>query len=738
MKQISKSLELNGKTITLETGVLAEQASASILARMGDTVVLSTVVMGKNDTTLNYFPLSVEYVERLYAGGRIKGSRWVKRDGRPTEDAILTGRVIDRSIRPLFPKELKKDVQVVVTVLSVDGENDPGILGVVATSAALAVSNVPWNGPIGTVRVGIMGDSETREVVINPHAAESQFLDLDMIVSSSVKGNVIMIESGAREVKEDSALEAIKKAKEANQQIIEFIQELVKEIGQPKIAVAKDESLEEAVMLVEKSYKDKIEKIVEEGVNKEVGGQLDEIASEISEIEESIEDKKKIKEAVEYVFKKTIRERILRDKKRPDGRGIDEIRPIFARVGVLPRTHGSGIFTRGQTQALSVATLGSPAMEQLIDGPEGEETKRYMHHYFFPPYSVGETGRIGFPSRREIGHGALAERALVAVLPSEKDFPYAIQVVSEVMSSNGSSSMASTCGSTLALMDAGVPLKNPVAGIAIGLMTKGDDYSVLTDIIGLEDFSGDMDFKVAGTKEGITAIQLDVKIDGLTDEMIVETLEKAKKARLFILDKMLAVISESRKEVSQYAPKIKTVQINPEKIGEVIGSGGKTIRQISSTTGATVDVEEDGTVTLTSIDEAAVEKAAHWIETLTKEVQPGEVFEGTVKRILSFGAFVELVPGKEGMVHVSEMADEYVQNPEDVVQIGQQVKVRVKEVDDQGRINLSMRFGTAAEDVEKKQSRERERGGRREMAGAGRVKDNWPRRDNGNRRPPRR
>ena len=738
MKQASKTLELHGKKITLETGILAEQATSSVLARMGDTVVLATVVMGREDTKLDYFPLSVDYVERLYAGGRIKGSRWVKREGRPSDDAILTGRLIDRSIRPLFPKALKKDVQVVVNVLSVDGENDPDILGIVAVSAAIATSKIPWSGPIGACRVGVIADKENdgkKEIVINPDTAQYPFLELDMVVSSSAKDNVVMIEAGAKEIKEDIALEAVKKAKEANREVRKLIDELVKEAGEKKIELKADESMEEAVMLVEKSYKDKLEALIENGVDKEIGGALDEIGNDIIDAEEGFEDKKKLKDAVDYVFKRTIREKILNEGKRPDGRAVDEVRSISGRVGILPRTHGSAIFQRGQTQALTIATLGSPSMEQLIEGPEGEETKRYIHFYSALPFSFGTTGRIGSPSRREVGHGALAERALQAVIPSKEVFPYTIMVVSEVMSQNGSSSMASTCGSTLALMDAGVPLVRPVAGIAIGLMTNEKKHVVLTDIIGLEDFSGDMDFKIAGTTEGITAIQLDVKLDGLTDEMIAETFERARKARLFILDKMLATLPEARKEVSQYAPKIKTIQINPEKIGEVIGSGGKTIRNISASTGATVDVEEDGTITLTSVDEEAVEKAANWIETMTRDLQPGEVFEGTVKRILPFGAFVELVPGKEGMVHVSEMSDEYVQNPEDVVTIGQTVKVRVKEVDDQGRINLSMKFGERAEEGSNKGERGGDRGRR----------DNRPRREGGprkdfnpNRRPPRR
>lgn len=699
MKQSSKIIELSGKQISLETGRLAQQATSSVLGRMGDTMVLSTVVMGKVNPNLDYFPLSVDYVERLYAGGRIKGSKWVKREGRPSDDAILTGRLIDRSIRPLFPKEFKNEVQVVVNVLSVDGENDPDVLSIIATSAALAISKIPWNGPIGAVRIGSIGGNGEQELVVNPDSTEHDSLDLDLVVTS-LSEKALMLEAGAKEVNEETVVKAIKRAKEENAKIISVIQEMIKEVGEKKVEVAKNEDFEKVVMLVVKSYKDEIEMLIRKGVDKEVGPALDDLSARLYELEkESITSEGDVKKAVDYVFKKTIREMILKEGKRPDGRKIDEIRPISAQVGVLPRTHGSAIFQRGETQVLTVATLGAPSMEQLIEGPEGEEVKRYMHHYSFPPYSVGETGRVGFLSRREIGHGALAERALEAVIPPISKFPYAIRVVSEVMSSNGSTSQASVCGSTLSLMDAGVPLSRPVAGIAIGLMTsaKDDKYVVLTDIMGLEDFAGDMDFKVAGTEKGITAIQLDVKIDGLNDQMVDETLSKAKLARLSILEKMMSILPESRKVVSQYAPKIKVVQIEPEKIGEVIGSGGKVIRNIIATTGATVDVDEDGSVTIAAVDPEAVEKAANWVGLLTREFQRGEVFEGKVKRILPFGAMVEIVPGKEGLVHVSEMATGYVKNPADVVTIGQVVKVRVKEIDDQGRTNLSMVFGEKEE-----------------------------------------
>src|SRR3989344_3027813 len=693
MKRSSKTLQINGTTLTLETGVLAQQATASVLGRMGDTMVVATVVMGREDSTLGYFPLSVEYVERLYAGGRIKGSRWVKREGRPSDEAILTARMIDRSIRPLFPKELKKDVQVVITVLSVDQENKPDILAVNTTVAALAISKIPWGGPIGATRIGLVSKGEQQEFIVNPTASEEELLELDLIVSSR-RDRTVMLEAGAKQIREDLVEQGIKMAGEWNNKIVDLIEQWAEEVGEKKIELPKDEKAEEARLLIEKSYKDRMQKIISEGITREVAGGFDEIIDEIEELEkETIEPRDKIAEAVDYVFKKAVRDMILSEGKRPDGRKLDEIRPVTAAVGVLPRTHGSAIFSRGETQSLTVATLGPSSLEQLIEGPEGEETKRYMHHYSFPPYSVGEVGRLGSPNRREVGHGALAERALEPVIPPVSTFPYAIRVVSEIMSSNGSTSQAAVCGSTLSLMDAGVPLVAPVAGIAVGLMTSGEKYALLTDIIGLEDFSGDMDFKVAGTEKGITAIQLDVKIEGLTEQMISETLVVARKARLEVLDKMLSVIPESRKDVSKFAPKIKTIQINPEKIGDVIGSGGKTIRNISTQTGATVDVEEDGTVSISSLDEEAVEKAAHWVDLITRELQKGEVFEGTVKRIVNFGAFVEIVPGKEGLVHVSEMAPEYVKDPHDVVEIGQKVKVNVKEIDDVGRINLSMLFG---------------------------------------------
>lgn len=684
----SKALELSGRTLLLETGRLAHFATASILATYGETMVLATVMEGGERADLDYFPLTVEYVERLYAGGRIKGSRWVKREGRPSDDAILTARLIDRSIRPLFPKEYKKEVQIVVTVLSVDGENDPDTLSIIAVSAALSISPIPWGGPVSAVRIGRVSE----EFIINPTSQELGSSSLDL-VASQTRERTLMIEAGAHQALEKQVSEAIDTALSANKKIIDLIEVLVKEAGVKKKAVVKDETLEEAIVKINTSYRGEIEKFNEKASENEANAQFDEdLIERIFEGEGEKIEKKIIIKALDKISKDIIRENILKKGKRPDGRGIDQIRDITASVSVLPRTHGSALFARGQTQALTVATLGSPRLEQLIESAAGEETKRYMHHYAMPPYSVGETGRVGFPSRREIGHGALAEKAILPVIPSEDEFPYAIRVVSEIMSSNGSTSMASVCGSTLALMDAGVPIKTPVAGIAIGLMTdkKTGKYVLLSDIIGLEDFSGDMDFKVAGTNVGICAIQLDVKTDGLTKEMIEETLKRAKIGREYILGKMLAVLPAARSGVSKFAPKIEVLHIDKELIGEVIGPGGRVIRNIIAQTGATVEVEDDGSVTVAGSDTEAVRKAKEWIEALTREVKVGEEFEGEIKRILPFGAFVEILPGKEGMVHVSQMAQEFVKNPSDVVQIGQKVKAKVIEVDEQGRINLSM------------------------------------------------
>ncbi|MCL6096745.1 MAG: polyribonucleotide nucleotidyltransferase [Patescibacteria group bacterium] len=707
MKKTSISLELSGKKLTFETGDLALQATSSVLARLGDTVVLVTVVAG-GKTELDYFPLSVEYGERLYAGGKIKGSRWVKREGQPSDEAVLAGRLIDRSIRPLFPKSFKNDVQVIITVLSVDGENDPDVLALNAVSAALAISPIPWNGPIGAVRVGYVKEkgNGNAEFIVNPGSAESEFSELD-IVASQLKDKTVMIEAGGLQVAETVLVEAIEKAHTETKKIIALIEDLTKQVGEKKLEPPTENIYNEAVSLIEKSYKTEVGALIASRVNKEGGDtEAEDLAAKIYEDQKAANpdseiDKKIIAKAVEQIMFKMIRADVIEKKKRVDGRKMDEIREIITQVGLLPRTHGSALFQRGITQALSIVTLGSPRMEQLIESAEGEETKRYIHHYSGLPYSFGQTGRVGSPSRREKGHGALAERALLAVIPKQEAFPYTIRVVSEVLSQNGSSSMASTCGSTLALMDAGVPIAKPVAGISIGMMSDGDKYELLTDIIGLEDFSGDMDFKVAGTDTGVTAIQLDVKIPGLTVEQIKAILERAKTARLQILEIMLKTLPKSRESISKYAPKIEIIKIPVDRIGELIGPGGKVIKNIIATTGASVEVEDDGSVAISGVSEESVQKAVDWVKGLTREVAVGEVFEeAEVKRILPFGAFVEFLPGKEGMVHVSKMSTEFVKNPSDVVSIGQKVKVRVAEVDDQGRINLSMLFGEVAQKAE--------------------------------------
>lgn len=710
MNKTSVNLDFAGKTLLLETGELAPQATAAVLARLGDTVVLATVVVGRLRTDIDYFPLSVEYGERLYAGGKIKGSRWVKREGRPSDEAILAGRLIDRSIRPLFPKAFKNEVQVIVTVLSVDAENEPDILALNAVSAALAISKIPWNGPIAAVRMGYneATDGVDAAYLANPTTSEAELSVLDIVVSQS-KDKTVMVESGALQVSEEIVAEAITKAHDETRKVIAGIEDFVSKVGQEKLPVPQDSSLAEAIAMIEKSYKEEIAALIAIRANKEAGG---------SEIEELVErvyeelkvkdpqgevDKKNLAKAVESVMFKMLRSDVVTKKKRADGRKIDEIREISSQVGILPRTHGSGLFQRGLTQALSIVTLGSPRLEQLIESAEGEETKRYIHHYSGLPYSFGQAGRVGFVSRREIGHGALAERALKAVIPTQEAFPYTIRVVSEVLSQNGSSSMASTCGSTLALMDAGVPIIAPVAGISIGMMSDEKDYVLITDIIGLEDFSGDMDFKVAGTEKGITAIQLDVKIPGLTDEQIVEILARARTARMQILEKMLAVLPNAREDVSEYAPKIELLQIPVDKIGEVIGPGGKNIRAIIAQTGAAVDIDDNGTVTVSGVAEDSVKKAVDWISGMTRDVTPGEIFEGAVKRILPFGAFVEYLPGREGMVHVSKMKRGFVKDPNEVVALGDIVKVKIEEKDQQGRINLTMLLDDDGDDTEQPQ-----------------------------------
>lgn len=669
----------------LETGGIAYQAKSAVLARYGDTEVLAAVCSGAKREDLDYLPLDIEYVERLYAGGRIKGSRWVKREGRPSDEAILVGRLVDRSLRPLFPKEYLNETQITITVLSVDLENSPDTLSVIAASAALAISDIPWSGPVGTVRVGLKDGS----CFVNPVNGELEFSDLDLVVSSS-GDKVVMIEAAAKQVPEEKFLEAINFGSQEASKIISLISSLAKEAGVPKKEVEKEH--------VDQEIKSRIEKAIKKNMDLIFSDKIESFEVKTAILEEFSEEKKReIGKIFDEVFKKAVREKTLSGK-RIDGREADEIRPIEIEVGLLPRTHGSALFSRGQTQVLTVTTLGSPSLEQLIESPEGEETKRFIHHYSMPPYSMGEVGRVVGPNRREIGHGALAEKALEPVIPSVDEFPYTIRLVSEVLSSNGSTSMASACGSSLSLMDAGVPILEPVAGIAMGLMMgKDGKFMILTDILGMEDFNGDMDFKVAGSKNGITAVQLDVKIPGLDSNVIEETIKKARQARLFILEKMTRALPKPRERLSQYAPRVVVLHVDPEKIGEVIGPGGKVIRKIIAETQATVDIEDDGTVNISGIDEASVKKAVDLVGGLTKEVRPGEIYEGVVKRIQPFGAFVEIIPGKEGLIHVSQMSPGFVKDPSEIVSVGQKVKVRVTEIDELKRINLSMLFGEQKE-----------------------------------------
>lgn len=685
--KIEKTIELGGRKLTLQTGVLAGQASGAVLVSYGETVVLATVVSAPLKQDLGYFPLSVEYQERLYAGGRIKGSRWVKREGRPSDDEILSGRLIDRSIRPLFPKTYKREVQVMLTVLSVDMQNDPTIVAAIGASAAIAVSEIPWKEPVVTLRVG----KKDGTYFVNPQVSELPFSEMDLVVSTTAK-SVLMIEAGANQISEEDILGGIEFAQKEAKKVFDLISDLEKEAGKKKEAVPADKITTEIKTKVKKALGTKAEEILKQMATHEGGSEnLDQVRSAIiAELSEEKPDV--IAGAFEKVLKEEARKITLKGK-RVDGRKFGEIRKLTSEVGILPRTHGSAIFQRGQTQVLTVATLGAPSLGQLIESAEGEESKHYMHHYSMPPFSTGEAGRVGSPNRREIGHGALAERALFPVIPTESVFPYTIRLVSEVMSSNGSTSMASTCGSTLALMDAGVPITAPVSGIAMGLVIEGKEHAVLTDINGMEDYLvGDMDFKVTGTEKGITALQMDVKTLDLTLPILKEALAQAKKGRAEVLESIIKTLASSRSKVSAFAPKIKVVKVPVEKIGEVIGPGGKMIKKIVAETGAEVEVEDDGSVNISGIDEAKVDLAVSMVESLVKEVKAGEIYEGEVKRIQPFGAFIEILPGKDGMVHVSDMGEGFVNDPNEVVKIGQKVQVRVKEIDDLGRINLSMRM----------------------------------------------
>jgi len=691
---ISQKIKLGQREIELEVGRLAQQASGAVLVTAGETVVLVTVVAGRENPSLGYFPLTVEYQEKLYASGIIKGSRWVKREGKPTDEAILKARLIDRSIRPLFPAGYMKEIQVVVTVLSYDLQTDPDILGLIGTSAALSISQIPWAGPIAAVRIGL---NDKDELLVNPIRDEQHTSKLELTVSGSTEA-IVMVEAGAKEVSEAKMLEALELAQKQIKIICEGINELAGKIKTKKETFTNakiDTEVKKQILAKAKTNLDNLLDNLAEKAATEVGPRdaMDEIITAVKEALPDL-DAKVIAEVVQSEFHERIREKILVKKSRADNRKPEQIRELSSAVSVLPRTHGSALFQRGATQALTLTTLGSPSLEQLIEDLEGETSKRYIHHYVFPPFSVGETGRFGWPSRREIGHGALAERALEPMIPDKDKFPYTIRVVSEIMSSNGSTSMASVCGSTLSLMDAGVPLIKPVAGIAMGLIASVKDkaikdYVILTDIAGLEDHLGDMDFKVAGTKDGITALQMDIKIAGVTAAILKEALDAAKKARLTILEHMLKTLPEPKKQVSAFAPKIATINIPVEKIGELIGPGGRIIKKIIKETGCEVDVDDDGRVVISGTDAAKLKGAVDWISGLTREFVVGEEFDGKVVRVEAYGAFVELLPGRDGLVHVSRLATSFVADPNTIVKLGDILHVRVREIDEQGRVSLT-------------------------------------------------
>ena len=698
--------EWHGRNLTLSTGKLANQSNACVLAQYGETVVMATVTQSEEEQNVDFFPLMVDFEEKLYAAGIIKGSRWIKREGQPGEESILNGRMVDRSIRPLFDESSRRSVQVVITVLSVDKENDHDVLSLIATSAALSVAGVDWQGPIGGIKVGMADD----QFIYNPTYQQQENSDLDLIVAGDTE-KAIMIECGANEIKEETMQEAINSAKKEMAPALELIREFrdnVTTTSSPAASKPKSEEEKEKEAQLEE-YKQEALRWLDENV----GGIM--FDQELTSKQERKAATEKIKEqlytyllekgvdteTIEKITKATVkdkieekvREYILKHNKRVDGRGIDEIRELDSEVRILPRNHGAGLFSRGETQTLSIVTLGAPGLEQQIEGIEGSDTKRFMHHYNFPPFSVGEVKPMRSPTRREVGHGALAEKAISPVIPSKDDFPYTIRVVSETLSSNGSSSMGATCASILALMDAGVPIKKPVGGIAMGLISSDDmsEWKILTDMQDLEDSKGGMDFKITGTRDGITAIQLDTKTAGLTSDIIKETLKKGKDARLRVLDAIEETIPEPNKELSPYAPSLRHFYIKPEKISEVIGPGGKTINKIIAEKEVSVDLEDDGLVMICGQDEQQVKEAKEWVQELTKEFEAGEIITGTVERIMDFGALVKLNNYKNGLVHVSEMAPYHVSSPGDFLEEGQEVTVKVKEIDNFGRVNLTMK-----------------------------------------------
>ncbi len=679
----------DGAELSIETGWMAGFANGAVIVRQGDTVVLATATASRAPRPgIDFFPLTCDYEEKMYAVGRIPGA-FFRREGRPGEAATLTSRMIDRPMRPLFPKDFRNDVQIVATVLSTDQVHDPAILALIGAGAAVAISDIPHGGPIAACRMGILDG----QLVENPGMPDLERSQLDLVVAGT-KDAINMVEAGAQEVGEEVLVEALSRAHERIRQIISLIDELVAKVGKPDMDyphVGVPADLKQAV--AEAAY-DRINQAFRQADKAQRDIQVDAVKHDVQlQLQERFPGRDQdISAAFESVLKTAVRQAILNEGLRPDGRRLDEIRPIWCEAGILPRTHGSAVFTRGQTQALSVVTLGTMSDQQRLDGLGLEEFKRYMHHYNFPPFSVGEARPLRSPGRREIGHGALAERAVKVMVPPVEDFPYAIRIVTEILSSNGSTSMASVCGSTLALMDAGVPIKAPVSGIAMGLVTDENDssrYAILSDIQGMEDALGDMDFKVAGTRNGVTALQMDIKVRGLTPAIFRQALEQARQGRLFILDKMEQAIQAPRPEMSTYAPRIITMHIHPDKIRDLIGPGGKTIRKIQEETGCQIDIEDDGKVFLATVDEEAMERAVAMIRDLTESVEVGRIYKGKVVRIMPFGAFVEILPRQDGLVHISQLADQRVNRVEDVVNIGDEIMVKVTEIDDRGRVNLS-------------------------------------------------
>ena len=680
-------MDLAGRTLTIETGELAKQAGGAVMVGYGDTRVLVTATGSKEAKDIDFFPLTVDYEEKMYAVGRLPGG-FIKREARPPESAILNSRLIDRPIRPLFDKGVRNEVHVVATVMSVDQDCDPAICGMIGASAALSISDVPWNGPIAGVRMGRING----EFVVNPTKSQLEETDLNIVVAGT-KDAILMVEGGAEEVPEDIILEVIMAAHEEIKKIVAFQEDMTAKVGKEKRVFECKDVPAEISDAVRAYGHDKLDAAVRCADKQQRDAQENEVRADVlAHFEEIYPDNlADVNKAFDAMTKEIVRHMITVEKIRPDGRQLDEVRPISCRTGVLPRTHGSGLFTRGQTQVLNVTTVAPLSEKQTIDGLGVETEKRYIHHYNFPSFSVGETRSSRGPGRREIGHGALAERALVPVIPSEEDFPYALRLVSEVLESNGSSSMASVCGSTLSLMDAGVPIKAPVAGIAMGLVTQGEHYTILTDIQGMEDALGDMDFKVAGTHKGITAIQMDIKIHGLTEQIIREAIARTKEARTHILhDVMNPVIPAARDHVGEFAPKISQYTIDPEKISEVIGKQGKTINGIIDETGVKIDIDESGRIDILSEDQAMIDKAISIIKSIVEPLNVGDIYEGEVVRIMNFGAFVQLSPNKDGMIHISKLSNERVEKVEDVVNIGDKVAVKVLEIDKMGRINLKL------------------------------------------------